>query len=142
MSRPQHTSLKSKYVPYLKVETPPAARPHLPHGPDDHLTVRRVNAFKKAAKSNPELRLSVLATLRAHSVNGAETPLAGVAVLFSAFAVLASVATQVVSAWAWPVWVATACILVGLSLHIVRISLAAHTRRVVASVWLAAYTDR
>ena len=134
--------LSSKYVPYVKVETIPAARPFLPEGPDSTLTVNLVKRFRRASRRDPELSLAVLGTLRAHSANGAEAPLAAGSVLFAAVSVVVAVSVTSASGWvSWLLPTVYAAVTIPFAVWIVRVSLAAHARRVMATTWLGAYED-
>lgn len=140
--RSSRNPLSSKYVPYVKLETIPAARAFLPDGPDSTLTVNQVKAFRRANRRDPEVGLAVLGTLRAHSANGAEAPLAAGSVLFAAVSVV--VAVSVTSTLGWVSWLlptAYAAVTIPAAVWIVRVSLAAHARRVMAMTWLGAYED-
>lgn len=141
MRRPPAPRLSSKYVPYLRMSTAPAAREFLPAGPDSVLTVDMVRRFRKVARRDSGTSMVVLGTLRAHSVNGAEAPLAAGAVLFAALAFCIGTTIGEFSVWAWVIWLVSAGVVVGTAVHIVRISFAAHARRVVAITWLGAYED-
>ena len=134
--------LNSKYVPYIKLETAPAARQYLPAGPNAVLTVDLVRRFQKDSRRHPELRLVVLGTLRAHSVNGAEAPLAAGSVLFAALSVVVAVLVTALTGWeAWLTGIAYAAVMIPTAVSIIRMSLAAHARRVIATTWLGAYED-
>lgn len=132
--------LSSKYVPYVRLGTSSAARPFLPTGPDAVPTVALVRRFLKASRRNPELRLIVLGTLRAHSTNGAEAPLAAGSVLFAALSVIVAVTVTSIDGWsAWLIGIAYAAVMVTTAVSLVRMSIAAHARRVIAVTWLGAY---
>lgn len=133
--------LSSKYVPYVRLDTPAAAREFLPAGPGKALTLELVRQFTKTAKRDPETAMTVLGILRAHSINGAEAPLAAAALMFAAIAVLASTTFDIDAPWSWVIAIALAVVVVGSATTIIHMSLAAHARRVVATTWLAAYED-
>ncbi|MGN6128598.1 MAG: hypothetical protein ACTHON_18720 [Humibacter sp.] len=104
------------------------------------LNVDRIAAFVEGTKESPNVRLAVLGTLRAHSMNGAETPSAVVAVLLAAIAILVSSAISlsdfgVAIAWAFAIG---SVILGG---WFAKLAFAAHARRMTCGVWLAAYED-
>ncbi len=129
-------------MPYIKLETIPAARPFLPEGPDSPLTVNLVKAFRRASRRDPDVSLAVLGILRAHSVNGAEAPLAAGSILFAAISLV--VAVSIASTTGWGTWLLAAlygAAAIPCALWIVRVSLAAHARRVMATTWLGAYED-
>ncbi|WP_307042438.1 hypothetical protein [Agromyces ramosus] len=116
---------------------------HLPIGPDDVLTVERVERFVKETKRKPDVRLAVLGTLRAHAVNGAEVPLAGAGTFFAALALFltAVVGPSVPAGWLWLLWLGWGVAVTIAAFWVVRVSFAAHTRRVTATTWLGAYED-
>lgn len=134
--------LNSKYVPYIKLQTAPAARRYLPDGPEARLTADLVRRFRKHSRRDPELRLVVLGTLRAHSMNGAEAPLAAGSVLFAAVSVVVAVSVTSITGWgSWLLATVYAAAMIPTAVWIVRVSLAAHARRVMATTWLGAYED-
>ncbi|MFC6356746.1 hypothetical protein [Luethyella okanaganae] len=130
-------------IPYIKHGASPDVIRHLPSGPDAVLTTERVICFVRETKRRPEIRLAVLGTLRAHAVNGAEAPLAGAGTLFAALALFlaAAVSPTVPAGWVSMLWLCWgAAVAVG-AFWIVRVSFAAHIRRVTATTWLGAYED-
>lgn len=139
MSKPR-SPLVSSAVPYVNDRVLEEAKQYLPHGPDEMLNVDRIAAFVKGTKESPNVRLAVLGTLRAHSMNGAETPSAVVAVLLAGIAILVSSVTSlsgvgVAIAWAF----AIGSVIVGG--WFAKLAFAAHARRMTCGVWLAAYED-
>lgn len=132
--------LVSSAVPYVNHRVLDEAKQYLPHDPDEMLNVDRVAAFVEGTRESPNVRLAVLGTLRAHSMNGAETPSAVVAVLLAAMAILvSSIATLsdfgVAIGWVFAVGS------VMLGGWFARLAFAAHARRMTCGVWLAAYED-
>lgn len=133
--------LASRHVPYLNLAGSKAAHEFLPTGPDAVLTVALVDRFRKASKRDPEMKLVVMGTLRAHASNGGDAPLAAAAVLFSAIAVLVSTSLPKDRDWSWMVWIVLGVAVVIVATSMIRLSFAAHARRVVAITWLGAYED-
>jgi hypothetical protein len=126
----------------VKLETITAARPFLPEGPESTLTVNLVKRFRRAGRRDPEVRLAVLGTLRAHSANGAEAPLAAGSVMFAAVSVVVAVSVTSVPGWvSWLLPIVYAAATIPFAVWILRVSLAAHARRVMATTWLGAYED-
>lgn len=141
MSKPSPNGVTSRWVPYFRSETSAAARQLLPDGPALQPTTDQVRRLRKAyRRGRPEAR-EVLGTLRAFSVNGAETPLAGVAALTSAIAITVALFSDAPLPWARGLWLAGAAVLTIATSQFVKIAFAAHSRRVVAVVWLGAYED-
>ncbi|MCC2030417.1 hypothetical protein KEC56_13000 [Microbacterium sp. YMB-B2] len=86
------------------------------------------------------MRLAVLGTLRAHSMNGAETPSAVVAVLLAAAAILVSSITAMSDFGVAVGWLfAVGSVMLGG--WFAKLAFAAHARRMTCGVWLAAYED-
>lgn len=136
----RRSPLVSSSVPYVTDRVPDEARQYLPHGPDERLNAERVSAFVEGTQDDPDIRLAVLTTLRAHSTNGAETPSSVVAVLFAAIAILVSSTASLSDlgvALAWIFGVGS----VILGGWFVKTAFAAHARRITCGVWLAAYED-
>lgn len=137
--------LSSKHVPYVTPQILERAQVFLPDGPNARLTVELARRFRRQSRKDVELRMVVLGTLRAHGTNGGEIPLAGVAVLLTAFTLVLSLVHDWVISVAGPaaalLVVVPAIGFAGASLHLVRLAFAAHTRRVMATTWLAAYED-
>jgi protein-S-isoprenylcysteine O-methyltransferase Ste14 len=132
--------LKSRWVPYVDERVPEGARPFLPTGPDDELTVERVDQFVEYTTTARNTRMQVLAILRTHSSNGAETVLAlaalllaGLAIVVSAFVTIAGFGTVIAVVYA-----VLALLLCGL---LTRPAIASHARKMTALVWLGAYED-
>lgn len=137
---PRRSPLISSSVPYVANRVPEEARQYLPHDPDDLLDAQRVLAFVESTRDRPDVRLAVLGTLRAHSMNGAETPSSVAAVLFAAVAILVTATASLSDfgvALAWIFGVGS----VILSGWFVKTAFAAHARRITCGVWLAAYED-
>lgn len=133
--------LDSKRVPYVGPETPAAAMPFLPADSSSRLTLELVRKFKKASRRDPEISLVVLGTLRAHCVNGADAPLAGVSMAFSAMAIFSGLWIGSATGWLVLPTLAWGAAILGGALVILRVSFAAHARRVTATTWLGAYQD-
>ena len=134
---------RSRHAPYVGVRTPPEAVPYLPSGPDTALTAELIRRFVRETRRRPEVRLAVLGTLRAHTVNGAEAPLAGAGILVAALALVLTVGlSPAVSAdWVVPLWMGWGAVVAVAAVWVVRVSFAAQARRVTATVWLGAYED-
>lgn len=133
--------LQSKYVPYVRMSTPTEAKKYLPEGPNSVLTSELVRQFSKASRRHPEIRLAVFGTLRAHSANGPDAPLAAAAVLFAALGIYVALAFSAQTPWGWLIASALGIVLIVTALRIIKLALAAHARRVVAVTWLGAYED-
>lgn len=134
---------RSKHVPYVKSSALPDVIRHLPSAPDTVLTAERVARFVKETKRKPDVRLAVLGTLRAHSVNGAEVPLTGASTLFAALALFltAVIGQNIPAGWVSLLWLCWGAIVAIGGFWIVRVSFAAHSRRMTAVTWLGAYED-
>lgn len=85
----------------------------------------------------------MLGTLRAHTVNGAKAPLAGAGILLAALALVLSVGLSpaVWAGWVLLLWMGCGAVVSVAAFWVVRVSFAAHARRVTATVWLGAYED-
>ena len=132
--------LVSSAVPYVNDRVLEQAKQYLPGDPDEMLDVDRVTAFVEGTKDFPNVRLAVLGTLRAHSMNGAETPTAVLAVLLAAMAILISSISSLSDFGVAIAWVlAVGSFLLGG--WFAKLAFAAHARRMTCGVWLAAYED-
>lgn len=131
---------RTQFVPYVTDRVMPEAVDFLPSGHDARLTAAKVSAFVNETRDLPDVRLAVLGVLRAHSMNGAETPTAVISVVFAALAVLTSVVTTMggIGSAAGYVFGVGLVVMGGL---FVRLAFAAHVRRMMSGVWLAAYED-
>lgn len=130
----------SKHTPYIPDRVPKVARPHLPGDADSELTAADVRAFVSQTRRRPAVRMQVLAVLRAHAANGAETPTALIALCMAVFGSVAATLVAIGSEHAWTAWAAAVgtLLLVMLSRSVI---VALHARRMTALVWLAAYKD-
>lgn len=134
--------LHSKHVPFWSSSTPSEVQHFLPDQYQAPLRPEIVRRFVYETRKNPEVRLAVLGALRANSTNGAEALLAGVGVLFTAFAIIVAVAVPGPEDWIMSsAWFVLAAALVFVALHFVRISFAVHARRITSLIWLSAYED-
>lgn len=134
--------LSSRYVPYLAMNIPFRAFQFLPTGPESTISADVVRQFRKESRRDPEMRLAVLGILRAHSTNGAEAPLAAGSVLFASLGIVAAVTVTSSTGWlAVALGLGYAVVMVPTALWIMKISLAAHARRITAVTWLSAYED-
>ncbi|HWU30556.1 MAG TPA: hypothetical protein VN041_15855 [Microbacterium sp.] len=131
---------RSLFVPYVTDRVMPEAVEYLPLGHDARLTAAKVSAFVEETDSLPDVRLAVLGVLRAHSMNGAETPTAVISVVFAALAVLISVVATI-GGFGSAVGYAFGVGLVVLGGVFTRVAFTAHVRRMTCGVWLAAYED-
>ena len=132
--------LMSTAVPYVNDRVLEEAKPYLPRDTDEMLNAQRVSSFVDGTADNPNVRLAVLGTLRAHSMNGAETPAAVFAILLAALAILVSTIATISDfgvVLAWILGVAS----LALGAWFSRLAFAAHARRMTCGVWLAAYED-
>jgi len=136
----RRSPLVSPAVPYVNDRVLEEAKQYLPRSPDEMLNVERISAFVEGTEESPNVRLAVLGTLRAHSMNGAETPSAVVAVLLAAVAILVSSAASLSDVGAAIAW-AFAIGSVILGGWFAKVAFAAHARRLTCGVWLAAYED-
>jgi hypothetical protein len=132
--------LMSSSVPYLTERVPGEAKVYLPHDHLEPLDVDRVVAFVKGTRDKPNVRLAVLAVLRAHSTNGAETPAAVFAIMVAALTMLAS-STGALSALGGAVGWVLGVLMVIVCAWFTKFAFAAHIRRMTCGVWLAAYED-
>jgi hypothetical protein len=134
--------LQSKRVPYWPSSTALEVRRFLPERYQAPLRLEDVQRFVRETRKRPEVRLAVLGVLRANSTNGAEALLAGVGVLFTAFAIIVAVAVPGPEDWIMTgLWLVLAAALVFVALSFVRVSFAVHARRITSMVWLSAYED-
>ncbi|MET4637688.1 hypothetical protein [Mycetocola sp. 2940] len=132
--------LMSPSVPYITDRVPGEAALYLPHDPYESLDVDRVKAFVEGTNDKPKVRLAVLAVLRAHSTNGAETPAAVFAIMVAALTLLAS-SMGALSAFGGVVgWALGVLLVIGCACF-TKFAFAAHVRRMTSGVWLAAYED-
>jgi hypothetical protein len=131
--------LTSKAVPYANGRVPEDARPYIPQHHNEKLDHARVRAFVDETEERPDVRLAVLSVLRMHSMNGAETPAALFAVMLAAITILASSAASGLLgdllAWLVGIGAVVGCI------WLTRLATAAHVRRMICGIWLAAYED-
>lgn len=133
---------QSKEISYIPRSTRPESRPFLPDRDRPAPTREDVIYFIRATKRRPDIRLDVLRVLRTNGANGAETPLAGVGIIFTALAIVVAVGAPGENGGLLSLlWVAVGGVLVWAALRFVRVAFAAHTRQVVCTVWLAAYED-
>lgn len=126
-------------VPYVNERVPESARPYLPTHHDERLDDARVKAFVSETQEGPDVRLAVLSVLRAHSMNGAETPAAIFALMLAAITILASsmASDSLGDVVAWLLGLAT----VAGCVWFTKAASSAHVRRMTCGVWLAAYED-
>ncbi|MCP2030344.1 hypothetical protein L1277_000408 [Okibacterium sp. HSC-33S16] len=130
----------SSSVPYVTDRVPGEAAHYLPHDPYEPLDVDRVKAFVDGTSDEPDVRLAVLGVLRAHSMNGAETPAAVFAIMVAALTMLAS-SMGALSAFGGAVgWALGISMIIG-CVRFTTFAFAAHIRRMTCGVWLAAYED-
>jgi hypothetical protein len=132
--------LESRWVPYVDNRVPLAAHRFLPRGPYDAITAARADDFVTLTSTDRDTRMQVLAVLRMHSSNGAETALglaalilAGLTIVVSAFAAMAGWGTAIAVAYA-----VLGLVVCGL---LTKPAIAAHARKMTALVWLGAYED-
>lgn len=132
----QPYEIGSKHVPYVSTKVMDGALVYLPANSHAELTIELVAYFVTSTRERPDARLAVLGTLRTHAANGAEVPLSAMALLFSGFALLFA------GFHSLPL-VATimGAVVVIAALSVIRMSVAAHARKLVAAAWLAAYED-
>jgi len=142
MAKKKGSPLHSRHVPFWSSSMPSELHRYLPDQYQAPLRPEIVRRFVHETRKDPEARLAVLGTLRANSTNGAEALLAGVGVLFAAFAIIVAVAVPGPDNWIMSsAWFVLAAVLVFVALHFVRISFAVHARRITSLVWLSAYED-
>jgi hypothetical protein len=128
--------LSHKDVPYLDERSGVDVNRYLPSRARDHLTAARVGQFVEDTHSEPDTRLAVLGILRSHASNGAEVPLSAFALMASVIAILAA-STNDLPYFGWIIGI----LFVGAAATVLRMSVAAHIRRITALVWLGAYED-
>lgn len=143
MSKKLATPLASKHVPYLNDRVREQAKPFLPTTPNSALNSRDVHAFVSGTAEDADTRMAVLAVLRAHANNGAEVILSMFALLLSVLSITFSL-LRPPHAESWVVklmLIALAIFICAVVMHVVRMAVSAHARKVTAIAWLGAYED-